>query len=69
MKKVYAIQNDTVDTICWRNYGRSSGVVEAVLQANPEISDHRPFLPMGTPIELPDMSIQQTITQSIQLWD
>ncbi len=39
MKTVYALQNDTVDAICWRNYGRSSGVVEAVLEANPHLSD------------------------------
>ena len=39
MKTVYAIQNDTVDAICWRNYGRSSGVVEAVLEANPHLSE------------------------------
>ncbi|RDF41686.1 phage tail protein, partial [Acinetobacter baumannii] len=26
MKEIYAIQNDTVDAICWREYGRSTGV-------------------------------------------
>ncbi|MGM7374448.1 tail protein X, partial [Acinetobacter baumannii] len=27
MKEIYAIQYDTVDAICWREYGRSTGVV------------------------------------------
>lgn len=68
-KKVYAIQNDTVDAICWRYYGRSSGVVEKVLEANPHISEFGPFLPMGTALQLPEIQTQQNTTQSIQLWD
>lgn len=69
MKTVYAIQNDTVDAICWRYYGRSSGVVEAVLEANPSLSDFGPFIPMGTAIKLPDIQTQQNKTPTIQLWD
>lgn len=69
MKTVYAIQDDTVDAICWRNYGRSSGVVEAVLEANPHLSAFGPFLPMGTKVQLPEIQTQQNKTQSIQLWD
>ena len=48
MKEVYAIQHDTVDAICWREYGRSTGVVERVLEANPHLSEFGPFIPMGT---------------------
>lgn len=69
MKTVYSLQNDTVDAICWRNYGRSSGVVEAVLEANPRLSQYGPFLPMGTKVELPEITTQQNKTQIIQLWD
>lgn len=69
MKTIYAIQNDTVDAICWRNYGRSSGVVEAVLEANPHLSEFGPFLPMGTKVQLPEIQTQQNKAQSIQLWD
>ena len=69
MKTVYAIQNDTVDAICWRNYRRSSGVVEAVLEANPHLSEFGTFLPMGTKVQLPELQTQQNKTQSIQLWD
>ncbi|MFX7021229.1 tail protein X, partial [Acinetobacter baumannii] len=53
MKEIYAIQNDTVDAICWREYGRSTGVVERVLEANPHLSEFGPFIPMGTKVHLP----------------
>lgn len=69
MKTIYAIQNDTVDAICWRNYGRSAGVVEAVLEQNVHIAHLGPLLPMGTKIQLPEIQTQQNKTQSIQLWD
>lgn len=68
-KTIYSLQNDTVDAICWRNYGRSSGVVEAVLEANSHLSELGPLLPMGTKIQLPEIQTQQNKTQSIQLWD
>ena len=69
MQTVYAIQNDTVDAICWRYYGRTAGVVEKVLEANSSIAELGPFLPMGTAIQLPEIQTQQNTTQSIQLWD
>ncbi|MGQ1203600.1 tail protein X [Acinetobacter baumannii] len=69
MKEIYAIQNDTVDAICWREYGRSTGVVEQVLVANPHLSEFGPFIPMGTRVQLPDIPTPQNKVQSIQLWD
>ena len=69
MKIIYAIQNDTVDSICWREYGRSTGVVEQVLAANPHLSSFGPFIPMGTKVQLPDIPTPQNKVQSIQLWD
>ncbi len=69
MKEIYAIQNDTVDAICWREYGRSTGVVEQVLEANPHLSEFGPFIPMGTKVQLPDIPTQQNKVQSVQLWD
>lgn len=33
--KVRAHQYDTVDALCWRHYGRTQGVTEQVLKANP----------------------------------
>ncbi|MEZ0528975.1 tail protein X, partial [Pseudomonas sp. Env-73] len=29
---IRANQNETVDALCWRYYGRTAGVTEAVLQ-------------------------------------
>lgn len=69
MKEIYAIQNDTVDSICWREYGRSIGVVERVLEANPHLSEFGPFIPMGTKVQLPDIPTPQNKVQSVQLWD
>lgn len=69
MKEIHAIQNDTVDAICWREYGRSNGVVEQVLEANPHLSEFGPFIPMGTKVQLPDIPTPQNKVQSVQLWD
>ncbi len=69
MKTIIAIQNDTVDSICWREYGRSSGVVEMVLEANPQLAEFGVFIPMGTQIFLPDIETPQLTKQTIQLWD
>ncbi|MBV6561949.1 tail protein X [Acinetobacter baumannii] len=69
MKTIIAIQNDTVDSICWREYGRSSGVVEMVLEANPQLAEFGVFIPMGTKIILPDIETPQLTKQTIQLWD
>lgn len=68
-KTIHALQNDTVDAICWREYGRSSGVVEKVLEANSKLAELGPFLPMGTEVFLPDIETSQQIKQTIQLWD
>ncbi|MFW6764981.1 tail protein X [Acinetobacter pittii] len=69
MKEIYAIQHDTVDAICWREYGRSTGVVERVLEANPHLSEFGPFIPMGIKVQLPDIPTPQNKVQSVQLWD
>ncbi|HBV9951853.1 phage tail protein, partial [Klebsiella pneumoniae] len=54
--KVRAYQGDTVDALCWRHYGRTQGVTEQVLQANPGLAEHGPFLPHGLQVELPDIA-------------
>lgn len=69
MRIIQAIQNDTIDGICWRIYGRSSGVVEKVLEANPQLADLGVILPLGTEINLPDLDTPQQTKQTIQLWD
>ena len=68
-KTINALQYDTVDAICWREYGRSSGIVEKVLEVNPRLAELGVFLPMGIEVILPDIEAPQQIKQTIQLWD
>jgi len=68
MATVRANQGETVDQICYRYYGCTSGVTEAVFEANPGIANHVPFLPMGLEIVMPDVT-SQTQQALIQLWD
>ena len=44
---VIAHQGDTLDTLCQRHYGRTEGVVEAVLLANPGLAELGVVLPHG----------------------
>jgi phage tail protein X len=66
--RVRTLQGDTVDAVCQRVYGRTAGVTEAVLAANPGLADLGPVLPHGTVIDLPDISPQPAV-QRVQLWD
>ena len=68
-KSIKSIQNDTIDSICWRYYGRSTGVVEQVLSANPQLDELGVILPIGTDVLLPDLDSPQNIQPSINLWD
>ena len=68
--KVLSIEGDTLDLICWRELGRTAGVVEAALEANPGLADRGPILPRGTPVVLPDVAIAAPETRDVvQLWD
>ncbi|TDJ76959.1 phage tail protein [Pseudomonas putida] len=62
-------QNDTVDALCWRHYGRTAGVVEAVLNANPGLADQGPVLPAGLLVTLPDQQTAAPERQTVSLWD
>ncbi|WP_070415266.1 tail protein X [Pseudomonas lundensis] len=62
-------QNDTVDALCWRHYGRTVGVVEAVLDANPGLADRGPVLPSGLLVTLPELQTAAPERQMINLWD
>lgn len=62
-------QNDTVDVLCWRHYGRTAGVVEAVLDANPGLADKGPVLPSGLLVTLPELQAAAPERQMVNLWD
>jgi len=69
MATLRAHQGDTVDAICWRYYGRTAGVVEQVLEANPGLADLGPVLPNGTLITMPAAATQAAQRQVVNLWD
>lgn len=62
-------QNDTVDVLCWRIYGRTAGVTEAVLEANPGLADHGPILPQGLVVNMPEAQTTAPQRQMVQLWN
>ena len=66
---VYAHQGETVDSLVDRALGKTSGSVEAVLEANPGLADLGLFLPHGTKVVLPIAAQVADETPIIQLWD
>lgn len=66
--KVFALQGETLDALCFRVLGQTSSIVERTLELNPGIAGHGAVLPHGTPVELPDVAEQPQKTM-IQLWD
>ena len=62
-------QNDSVDALCWRHYGRTAGVTEAVLAANPGLADHGPVLPQGLEVNMPEAQASVPQRQMVNLWD
>ncbi|MDH1587003.1 tail protein X [Stutzerimonas stutzeri] len=69
MASLSAQQGDTVDAICWRHYGRTAGVVEQVLDANPGLADLGPVIPHGTQVLLPEQAVRAEQRQMVNLWD
>lgn len=69
MPTVIAAQGDTVDSICWDYYGRTAGVTEAVLDANPGLADLGPIIPHGTAVTLPDAAPQAEQPKVVNLWN
>lgn len=66
--KIYALQGDTVDAICWRYYGRTQGVVEQVYSRNVGLADAGAILSQGQPVELPDVTAAPQ-RETVNLWD
>lgn len=65
---VRALQGDTIDNLCQRHLGTTSGgTVEATLAENPGLADLGPVLPAGTPLTLVQ-PIRNT-DQTVKLWD
>lgn len=67
MAQIRAVQGETIDAMCWRHYGRTAGVTEAVLVANPGLARLGPILPHGQLINLPELAPQPQ-RQQVNLW-
>lgn len=68
MDQVRAHQGDTLDALVWRHYGRTAGVVEQVLEANPGLADLGPILPHGHPVNMPTAPAQAENSAMVNLW-
>ena len=65
---IRANQNETVDALCWRHYGRTRGAVEAVLQANPGLASCGLILPQGILVLMPTLPAPAP-KPTVSLWD
>lgn len=64
-----ANQGETLDALCQRVLGRTAGVTEVALAANPGLADLGPVLPTGTLVDLPNVvQTTQPETDLVQLW-
>ena len=59
---------DTISRLAYEYYGKSSGMVEQILAANPKLSRQAVQLPAGLTIVMPKIEQNQTI-KTIKLWD
>lgn len=62
---------DMVDLVCFRKYGRTAEVTEAVLSANPGLSARGPVLAAGVEIVLPDFGTPEdkpVEKETVRLW-
>ena len=57
---------DMIDEICQRHYGKTDGLVELVIEANPHLLSYPLRLPAGLTITLP--AIDTTPARHTRLW-
>lgn len=70
MTKAYITrQGETVDIACWKHYGRTAQVTEAVLEANSGLADLGAILPIGTVIMMPVIDSKKTARPLVGLWE
>lgn len=62
-------QNEVLDAICYRHYGRTRAVTEMVLEANPGLAALGPVLPFARRISLPTMQERTRRRPLVGLWD
>lgn len=67
--KVRAQQNDNLDAIIYRHFGKSEGLLEITCELNPLLMD-KPIIPIGTIVNLPDPDTEKisVARDTLQLW-
>ena len=58
---------DVLDQICQNYYGKTSKIVEQVIEANPHIVELEPVFEAGIKITLPDISGEKE-SETVKLW-
>ncbi len=61
-------EGETLDYICWRYYGKTYGVFEKVLNANPHLWEEDVILQANVEITLPDIEESSEDSSRIKLW-
>lgn len=67
-------QQDRLDRICASFYGKTRGIVEAILEINPKLADYGSYFPAGVAIQLPPLETLTLLPENkppavIHLWD
>lgn len=67
--QVRAQQNDNLDAIVYRHFGKSEGLLEIACELNPHLMN-QPVIPIGTIVNLPDPDTEKiSVAQdTLQLW-
>lgn len=68
MQRYRTRDGDMLDEICHRHYGRTSGAVEAVLEANRGLVALGPVYGAGVVIVLPSLPAKPS-KKTVRLWD
>lgn len=58
------VDGDTLDYIVWRHYGKTSGVLEQVLEQNRHLRQYDAVLPAGVQITLPIIPEKKSKTEN-----
>ena len=68
MSIIYTTKDDDVlDQICQNYYGKTSKIVEQVIEANPHIVELEAVFEAGIKITLPDISGEKE-SETVKLW-
>ncbi|MFG6205297.1 tail protein X [Pseudomonas retamae] len=70
MRKVRSVAGDSVNLLLYRETGRSDDAAEEALwKLNPSLAEHRPVLPAGVWIVLPELDAQPAAIKPLSAWD